>query len=71
MDWTNFWFNHNIRLDPETNTSPLWIEKIPLLPKTPVVAAPETTEANAFVALLRVVVKSFSTRDLIEEFLAC
>ena len=71
MEWTNFWFYHKIRLDPETNTSPLWIERIPLLSKTPVVAAPETAEVNAFVALLRVVVKSFSTRDLAEEFSTC
>ena len=35
------------------------------------VALPDTAEANAFVALLRLVVKSFSTRDLIEEFAAC
>ena len=63
MEWTNFWFYHKIRLDPETNTSPLWIERISQLPKTPVVVAPETAEANAFVALLRVVVKSFSTGD--------
>ena len=53
------------------NSSPLWVEKIPLLPKTPVVAPPDTVEANAFVALLQVVVKSFSTRDLVEEFSAC
>ena len=71
VEWTNFWFYHKIRLDPETNTSPLWIERISRLPKTPVVVAPETAEANAFVALLRVVVKSFSTRDLVEEFSAC
>jgi hypothetical protein len=45
--------------------------KIPLLPKTPVVAPPDTMEANAFVVLLQVVVKNFSTRDLVEEFSAC
>ena len=71
MEWTNFWFYHKILLDPETNSSPLWVERIPLLPKTPVVAPLETAEANAFVALLRVVVKSFSTRDLVEDFSAC
>ena len=32
---------------------------------------PETAEANAFVALLRLVVKSFSTLDLVEEFSVC
>ena len=61
VEWTNFWFYQKIHLDPETNSSPLWIEKIPFLSKTPVVAPPETAEANAFVALLQVVVKSFST----------
>ena len=71
MQWTHFWFYHKIRLDPETNSSPLWVEKIPLLPKTLVVAPPDTAEAKAFMALLRVVVKSFSTRDLVEEFSAC
>ena len=70
-EWTNAWFYHKIRLDPEMNSSLLWVEKIPLLPKTPVVAPPDTTEANAFVALLRVVTKSFSTRDLVEEFSTC
>ena len=70
-DCANFWFYHKIRLDPETNTSPLWVERIPVLGKTPVVAVPETAEANAFVALLREVAKSFSTRDLVEEFSAC
>ena len=35
------------------------------------VALPDTAEANAFVALLRLVVKSFSTWDLIEEFAVC
>ena len=53
------------------NNSPLWVERIPVLGKTPVVAALETTEANAFVALLREVTKNFSTRDLVEEFSAC
>ena len=71
MEWTNFWFYHKICLDPETNSSPLWVERVPLLPKTTVVAPPEIAKANAFVALLRVVVKSFSTRDLVEEFSAC
>ena len=70
MDWTNSWFYHKIRLDPKTNSSPLWVTKIPPLPKTPVVAPPDTVEANAFVALLRQVAKSFSTRDLIGEIAA-
>jgi len=61
VEWTNFWFYHKIRLDLETNSNPLWTKKIPFLPKTPVVAPPEIAEANAFVALMRVVVKSFST----------
>ena len=39
--------------------------------KDPVGSVPETAEANAFVALLRVVVKSFSTRDIVKEFSAC
>ena len=52
-------------------TSPLWVAKIPVLEKTPMIAALETTEAKAFVALLREVAKSFSTQDLIEEFSAC
>ena len=42
-----------------------------MLGKTPVIAAPETAEAKAIVALLREVAKSFSTRDLVEEFSAC
>jgi hypothetical protein len=71
VDWANFWFYHKIRLDPEMNTSPLWVERIPVLGKTLVDAAPETAEANAFVALLREVTKSFSTRDIVEEFSAC
>ena len=70
-EWTNSWFYHKIRLDPETNSSPLWVAKIPQLPKTPVVAPPDTAEANAFVVFLRLVVKSFSTRDLVEEFATC
>ena len=53
------------------NSSLLWVEKIPFLSKTPVVAPPDTTEANAFVALLRVVTKSFSTRDHVKEFSTC
>jgi len=70
-EWTNSWFYHKIRLDPETNSSPLWVAKIPLLSKTQVVVPPDTAVANTFVALLRVVVKSFSTWDLIEQFSAC
>ena len=69
-DWANFWFYHKIHLDPEMNTSPLWIERIPVLGKTPVIAVPETAEAKAFMALLQEVAKSFSTRDLVEEFSA-
>ena len=41
-----------------------------MLGKTPVIAAPKTAEAKAFVALLREVAKSFSSRDLVEEFSA-
>ena len=42
-----------------------------MLEKMPVVAAPETTEAKAFVALLQEVAKVFSIRDLVEEYSAC
>jgi hypothetical protein len=36
-----------------------------------VVTAPDTAEANTFMALLREVTKNFSTRNLVEEFSAC
>ena len=71
MARATFWINHKIRLDPETKASPLWVKRIPKLGETPVVAAAETTEAKAFVALLMEVAKAFSTRDLIEEYSAC
>ena len=58
-------------LDPETKTHPLIIDHIAALGDVPKVASHARAEDEALFALLRKLSKTFSTRDLIEEFVAC
>ena len=58
-------------LDPVTKTHPLVIDHIPALGEVPKVASHARAEDEALFALLRKLSKTFSTRDLIEEFVAC
>ena len=52
-------------------TSPLMMERIPLLRETQVVEVVETTKLRAFIALLWEVTKAFSTHDLVGVYMAC
>jgi hypothetical protein len=70
-DWSSQWFYHKVVLDPETKTHPVVIDHIPALGEVPKVASHARAEDEALFALLRKLSKTFSTRDLIEEFVAC
>ena len=58
-------------LDPTTETHPLVINHIPALGDVPKVASHARAEDEALLALLRKLSKTFSTRDVVEEFIAC
>ena len=58
-------------LDLEMNTHPLIIDHIPALGDVPKVSSYARAEDEALFALLWKLSKTFGTRDLIEEFVAC
>ena len=70
-DWSSYWFYHKVTLDPVTKTHPLVIDHIPALGYVPKVASHARAEDEALLALLRKLSKTFSTHDVIEEFVAC
>ena len=70
-DWSSHWFYHKVALDPETKTHPLVIDHIPALGDVPKVSSHARAEDEALFALLQKLSKTFGTRDLIEEFVAC
>ena len=70
-DWSSHWFYHKVALDLETKTHPLVIDHIPALGDVPMVASHSRAKDEALFALLRKLSKTFSTRDLIEEFVMC
>lgn len=69
-DWAS-WFYHNMNLDTDTKSHPLVTNRIRELGETPRIEVTNADEHSAFVAMLRSVSKVFSTRDLMEEYVAC
>ena len=67
------WFYHKVPLDGSSRTHPLVVKEFGFLPEqTPSVEVDEgTEEAKAHIAMLREVSKLFSTRDIVEEYVAC
>ena len=67
------WFYHKVPLEGSSGTHPLVVKEIGFLPEQPlsVEVYEGTEEANAHVAMLREVSKLFSTRDIVEEYVAC
>jgi len=70
-DWSSYWFYHKVTLDPITKTHPLVIDHVPALGEVPKVACHVRAEDEPLLALLRKLSKTFSTRDVIEEIVAC
>jgi len=58
-------------LDPVTRTHPLVVDHISDLGDVPKTSSNVRAEDEALLVLLRKLSKTFSTRDLIEEFVAC
>jgi len=58
-------------LDSVTRTHPLVVDHISDLGDVPKASSNVRTEDEALLALLRKLSKTFSTRDLVEEFIAC
>jgi len=58
-------------LDPVTKTHPLVVDRIVALGDVPKAACHVQAEDEALLALLWKLSKTFSTRDIIEEFVAC
>lgn len=71
--WTTMWFYHKVSLDESSQTHPLVVKEIGFLPEQPLSVEVDegTEEAKAHVAMLREVSKLFSTRDIVEEYVAC
>ena len=67
------WFYHKVPLNEATRTHPLVVKEFgPLREQPPSVEVDKgTKEAKAHVAMLREVSKVFSTRDIVEEYIAC
>jgi len=70
-DWSSYWFYHKVTLDSVTRTHPLVVDHISDLGDVPKASSNVRTEDEALLALLRKLSKTFSTRDLVEEFVAC
>ena len=70
-DWSSYWFYHKVTLDPNTKTHPLVIDHVPALGEVPKVVCHVRAEDEPLLALLRKLSKTFSTRDVIEEIVAC
>ena len=70
-DWSSHWFYHKVELDPMTKTHLLVIDHISALGDVPKVASHARAEDEALLALLQKLSKTFSMRDIIEEFIAC
>jgi len=60
-----------VTLDPVTKTHPLVVDRIAALGDVPKAACHVRVEDEVLLALLRKLSKTFSTRDIIEEFVAC
>ena len=58
-------------LDPVTKTHPLAVDRIAALGDVPKAACHVRAEDEALLTLLQKLSKTFSTRDIIEEFVAC
>jgi len=70
-DWSSYWFYHKVTLDSVTRTHPLVVDHISDLGDVPKASSNIRAEDEALLALLRKLSKTFSTRDLVEEFVAC
>jgi len=70
-DWASHWFYHKVPLDLKTNINPLIVGCIGALSDVLKVAMNVRPEDEAFLAMLYKVSKTFGTRDIIEEFVAC
>ena len=70
---TTMWFYHKVPLEGSSGTHPLVVKEIGFLPEQPLSVEVDegTEEAKAHVAMLREVSKLFSTRDIVEEYVAC
>ena len=70
-DWSSYWFYHKVTLDPVTRTHPLVVDHISDLGDVPKTSSNVRAEDEALLVLLRKLSKTFSTCDLIKEFVAC
>ena len=70
-DWSSYWFYHKVTLDPATRTHPLVVDSIAALGDVPKAACHVRAEDEVLLSLLRKLSKTFRTRDIIEEFVAC
>ncbi|RLN39318.1 hypothetical protein C2845_PM01G44030 [Panicum miliaceum] len=70
VDWMSHWFYHKITLDSETRSHPLMTDRIRNLEETLHLVVEETEDHVRVVDLLRRS-KVFSTRDIVEEYVAC
>ena len=69
IDWVSHWFYHKVPQDPAMKSHSLVVRHIGALDDVPKVAADARPEDEAFLAMLQKVSKTFSTRDIIEEFM--
>ena len=70
-DWASHWFYHKVELDPTTKTHSLVVDRIQALVDILKAASHVRAEDEALLALLRKLSKTFSMRDIIEEFVVC
>ena len=70
-DWSSYWFYHKVTLDPVTRTHHLVVDHIADLGDVPKISSNVRAEDEVLLALLRKLSKTFSTRDLIKEFVTC
>lgn len=72
VDWASYWFYEKVPRNHEIGSYPLVtkeIESLPLMHHS--VEVTEIEGMKAFISMIREVSKTYGTRDLVEEFMAC
>ena len=70
-DWASYWFYHKVPLDPTMKCHPLVTKRITNLGDTPKVDVDRVPANEAYLSILREVLKVFEVHDITEEFVAC
>ncbi|KAK8458374.1 hypothetical protein SEVIR_3G365901v4 [Setaria viridis] len=69
-DWNCFWFNHTIKVDSTSGTHPLVCKEFKDIPNDMSCETEDKDSSRLFMVAFCELVKSYGTRDLVEEYCA-